>query len=143
MIHARFRLLLVLAALLSVVGVPLAGKWLRRRAEPRCGLDGLAIERLYRVRVVDRAGEDHHFCCVRCARLWLARQGDSPAAVFVTDEAGGAEIDSRAAYFVESGVVTNPVTGNRTHVFGKLADAEEHVRVFGGWPLSGAERPFP
>src|SRR5207302_1669595 len=76
------------------------------------------------------------------ASLWLARRGDRPEAVYVTDEAGGAGIDSRSAYFVRSTVVTNPVPGNRTHVFRDRADMAEHARAFRGRRLAGAVRPF-
>jgi hypothetical protein len=134
--------LLLLAGLVLIVGLPLAGRWARRQAEPRCALDGLVIEPLYRVRVVDRAGGSHVFCCIRCAGRWLARQAERPAAVYVTDEASREEIDAAAAHFVQSTVVTNPVTGSRTHVFRNLTDAEEHARLYAGWLLTGAERPF-
>jgi hypothetical protein len=138
----RSRLLLFLAGLLVVVGLPLAGKWARRRAGPRCELNGLTIQLLYQVRIVDRAGASHRFCCVRCAARWLARQEDRPRAVYVTDEAGGAEVDSRSAIFVRSLVLTNPITGNRVHAFRDRADAEEHARAYGGEELTGVERPF-
>jgi hypothetical protein len=134
---------LVFAGLAVVVGLPLAGAWLRRDEPPRCELEGLAIEPLYRVRVVDRSGKSHSFCCVECARRWLEREGGVAPAVYVTDEVGGAELDARSACFVQSPVVTNPVTGNCTHVFRDRADAEEHVRAFDGLLLAGADRPFP
>jgi hypothetical protein len=139
----RSRCLLGLAGLLVVVGLPLAGTWARRHAGPRCDLDGLPIEPLYQVRVVDAAGAAHRFCCVHCARQWLARQKAPPAAVYVTDEAGGAAIDARSAYFVQSTVPTNAITGNRVHVFRDRAAAEAHARAFAGWVLTGAERPWP
>ncbi len=135
----RLALFVVLAL---VVGVPLAGRWERLHSAPRCELDGLRLDPLYRVRVVDDAGTDHHFCCVRCARAWLLRQGGRAAAVYVTDEAGGGEVEAAAASFVESPVCTNPVTGNRTHAFRNRADAEEHARTFGGELLTGADRPW-
>jgi hypothetical protein len=139
---ARSWALLLLAGALLVVGLPLAGKWARRHDGPRCELDGLKIEPLYRVRVVDAGGADHLFCCVRCARRWAERQADSPRAVYVTDEAGGREVEAGAAYFVQSLVVTNPVTGNRVHAFRDRADADAHARAFRGAVLTGEERPF-
>ena len=142
MTSLRSRLPVFLAGLLVVVGLPLAGWWSRRGAAPRCELDGLTIEPLYRVRVMDRAGTSHAFCCVRCASRWLARQGDRPRAVYVTDEASGAEIDSGSAFFVRSAVVTNPVTHNRVHAFRDRADAEEHARAYEGEALTGVRRPF-
>jgi hypothetical protein len=141
--YERSRLLLGLAALLVVVGLPVAGKWARRGAGPRCALDGLKIEPLYRVRVVGNDGASHRFCCVRCAARWLARQGERPAAVYVTDEASGEEVDAKSAHFVRSAVVTDPVTQNRVHVFGDREDAEDHAHAFAGRVLTGSERPFP
>ncbi len=139
--HAR-TLLLVLIGLVVVVGVPIAGRWARRQQAPRCALDGMTIEPLYRVRIVDRRGAAHDFCCVRCAEAWLKRGREAPQAIRVTDEAGGAQIDPEHAHFAASAVVTNRVTGNRVHVFGSRKDAEEHVRVFGGKVLDSTERPF-
>jgi hypothetical protein len=139
--ETRSRLLLI-AGLMLVVGLPLAGWWARRQAPPRCSLDGLAIEPLYRVRVVDQEGGSHLFCCVRCAVRWLSRQPERPAGIYVTDEVSREEIDAASACFVESAVVTNPVTGNRTHVFRSQADAEEHARLYAGWHVTGTERPF-
>jgi hypothetical protein len=137
---ARARAALLLVGLAVIVGLPLVGWWARQDAVPRCALDGLDIEPRYRVRVTDDAGS-YEFCCTRCAEQWLARH-PGPAAVFVTDEAGGDEIDARAATFVRSPVITNRVTGNRVHAFRNRADAEAHARQFGGWVLRDGERPF-
>jgi hypothetical protein len=135
------RWLLALAVL--VVGLPVAGWWSRYDAEPRCAFDGLPIQPAYRMRVVDSDGATHHFCCVRCGRLWLERQAGIPEEVWVTDEASGDELDARFAHFVHSAVVTDAVSGNRVHVFRDPKAAEEHARAFHGWTLTGAERPFP
>ena len=143
MTNAHPRLLLVLASLMVVIGFPVAGKWARRHAGPRCAFDGLTIVPIYGARIVDPTGEAHRFCCVRCAGLWLARRGDRPATVFVTNEAGGLEIDARSAVFVRSAVATRPITGNHVHVVRERADAEDHARAFGGWVLKDDERPFP
>src|SRR5262249_36785541 len=67
---------------------------------------------------------------------------DRPRAVYVTDEASGAEIDSGSAFFVRSAVVTNPVTRNRVHTFRDRADAEDHARAYEGEALTGVRRPF-
>jgi hypothetical protein len=133
---------LLLAGLLVIVGLPLAGAWQRRNAAPRCDLNGLNIEPLYQVRVVDWEGASHRLCCVHCAQVWLKRQSDCPRAVFVTDEASGAEIDAQEACFVQSTVLTNPITRNRIHVFRDRAMAESHAHAFSGWLLTDAERPF-
>jgi hypothetical protein len=139
---AKSRWLPPLVAVLVVVGLPLAGKWARLHRPPRCELDGLSIEPLYQVRVVDRARVSHRFCCVRCARRWLMREEQVPAEVYVTDEASREEIDARSAYFVQSPVATNPITGNRVHAFRDPSAADEHIRAFGGWALTGEDRPF-
>src|SRR5258708_9297251 len=137
----RSRLLFWLASLLLVVGVLLAGRWLGTHSAPGCDLDGLKIEPLYRVRIVDPTGSSHSFCCVRCAQLWLSRRLEKPATIYVTDESSGAEIDSRSATFVASDVITEPVTGNRVHVFRDPEAAAQHARIFRGVLLTGSERP--
>jgi hypothetical protein len=138
----RLRLAPILLFVVLAVVVPLAGRWARRAGPPRCAFDGLPIEPRYQVRVTVGAGQFLPFCCVRCARLWLDHRGDAGRTVHVTDEASGALIPSEAAFFVESRVVTNPVTENRVHAFREQADAEEHVRAFAGRMLRGAARPF-
>jgi hypothetical protein len=140
---ARVRWSLLLTGLAVVVGIPLAGRLARRDDGPRCDFDGQPVDAVYRVRVVGPDGREYSFCCVHCAQLWLARRDDPPAAVYVTDEATGEPVEARAAAFVRSTVVTNPVTGNRVHAFRDRAAAEEHARAFGGWVLTGDERPFP
>jgi hypothetical protein len=142
MTRTRFRPALLLVALTLVVGLPLAGKWARRGGRARCALDGLAVEPSCAVRVEGQPDGARRYCCIDCARRGLARQAARGGRVYVTDEAGGGEVDAVSAWFVRSRVVTNPVTGNRVHAFGRRADAEEHVRVFGGWLLTGGERPF-
>jgi hypothetical protein len=137
----RSRVLLLLVGLL-VVGLPLAGRWARNRPNPGCEFDGLELSPLYQVRIVDRAGASHFFCSVRCASLWLERQVEQPAAVYVTDETSGVQVDARSAYFVRSTAVTDPITGNRVHVFQDRAAALQHVRAFGGQVLGGLEQPF-
>ena len=133
---------LLLVGLLVVVGLPLLGAWLRRHQSPRCALDGLAIDRRFQVRVVERTGQAHCFCCVRCASQWLARQAVPAGAVYVTDEATSAEIAAERAIFVESAIVGQPTTGNRVHVFRTEADALMHARAFAGQILTDADRPF-
>jgi hypothetical protein len=138
----RTRLTPLLLFVAVAVCIPLAARWARRAAPPRCALDGLTIDALYQVRVVDAAGQARRFCCIRCARLWLDRQDGPAQAVYVTDEATGVEIDSSAAHFVESRVVTNPVTENRVHVFRTAKDADQHVSAFAGRVLEDSARPF-
>jgi hypothetical protein len=135
------RLLLVLSLLL-VVGLPFAAKLSRPHAGPRCALDGLAIEPLYQVRIVSPDGEVHRFCCPGCARSWLDRQENRSGEVFVTDEASGEEAPASSASYVESAVVTNPITRNRIHTFRNPVDAQEHARNFAGRVLGPLEGPI-
>jgi hypothetical protein len=137
MTNTTARLSMLAAILLIVIGVPLAGKWLRRNEAPRCEVDGLRVDPLYRVRIVDGAGTSHLNCCVQCARRWLERHDDPHAEVYVTDETSGAEVEARSAYFVDSVVVTNPVTRNSVHAFRQRKDAEEHAKSFGGEVFTG------
>lgn len=137
----RNRLVVVFVALALAVGLPLAGRWIRHGGPPRCAYDGQRTEALYRVRVIDYSGKSHDFCCIRCATRWLARTPDA-AEVRVVDEASGEEIDAHTAYFVESAIVTNRVTGSHVHAFRERHAAEEHARAYGGLLLHGAERPL-
>jgi hypothetical protein len=102
----------------------------------------MPLEPLYRVRIVDNAGQSHEFCCIRCAEIWLQHQAGGSAAVFVTDEASGDEIEAGSATFLRSRVVTMPATGNRTHAYRNRADAEKHAARWQGTILTPPERPF-
>jgi endogenous inhibitor of DNA gyrase (YacG/DUF329 family) len=137
------RVWLGLVGLFVVVGLPLMGSWARRQAAGSCALDGMAIDPVYRVEVVDARGQPHPFCCLRCAQMWLDRQQARPLAITVTDEVSGRPIDAAAAWFVSSSVVTMPTTGNRIHAFGTRHDAEKHAASFAGSVLPESEYPFP
>ena len=130
------------AGALAVVGIPVAGKLVRREGAPRCEMDGVRIEPASRVRAVEEDGDSHTFCCPRCARRWIDRQEEPPVAVYVIDEVGHKEIEVHSAHFVHSAVVTDPVTGNHIRAFRDEAAAEAHVETFGGWVLDPAENPF-
>jgi hypothetical protein len=131
-----------LAGLLVAVGLPFAGHWARSRRGPDCALDGMPVEAVYRVEVVDGRGRSHAFCCLRCAQIWLDHQPAAPQSVTVTDEATGAPLDAAAAFYVRSEVVTTPTTGNRVHVFANRADARRHAEHNHGRVLSGPEAPL-
>jgi len=123
--------------------LPLLAHWLRRNSRGGCDLDGLPIDPTYQVEVVGHDGRRHLFCCVKCAALWIERQPDRPLAVTVTDEWTGRPVDARNAAYVRSLIATNPVTGNRIHVF---ADAESAKKYQSNNPgtahLTEGERPF-
>jgi hypothetical protein len=132
----------VAAALAVIIGLPLAGSWVRHAHERRCDLDGAAIDRLFRVHIVDAQNRDMEFCCIDCARLWLSRQQAAPLRILVTDEVTGTEIDAAAAWFVRSSVVTTPHTRNRIHVFQTEANAARHAGTAHGRILADSEKPF-
>ena len=131
-----------LAGLLVVVGLPVAGKLARGTREAGCALDGVEIEAMFRVRIVDDERQAHEFCCIRCAEYWMERRAIELTAIYVTDEVSGKEIEASSAYFVRSSVITMPTTGNRIHVFQDRSDAERHASMLRGTVLLGSERPF-
>jgi hypothetical protein len=124
------------------IGLPFLGTLARRRQLPHCALDGVAIVPVYAVTITTAGGPRRTFCCIRCAEYWLAREPAESATIGVTDEVSGRPVDASRAYFVRSSVVTNPVTGNQSHAFADLADAELHASQFRGRVLDEDERPF-
>lgn len=137
----RRRLLWGSAWLGIVIGLPIAGRSLRRVRTDRCDFDGDLIMPIYQVRVVDAQSAEHRFCCVLCAEQWIER-AVGPLEVFVTDETTGRELPAERAVFVRSNVVTQPSTGNRIHAFADRGQAARHAREAGGKVLSPAERPL-
>ncbi|HKB42488.1 MAG TPA: hypothetical protein VKD72_39035 [Gemmataceae bacterium] len=131
-----------LAGLFVVIGLPLAGHLARRNAEAGCDLDGVKIDRRYRVEIVDNQQERHTFCCLRCAQLWMQHQSTAPRSITVIDEESGEPVDAAAAYYVRSFVVTQQSTGNRIHVFRDRAAAERHAEKHWGTVLPESENPF-
>lgn len=97
-----------------------------------CALDAIKIEPIYQVDITVADGKTLKFCCIGCARKWLAGNKGKVEYITVTDEVTGKRIDASIAYFVESSIVTNQSTGNRIHVFAEKADAEKHAKEFGG-----------
>jgi hypothetical protein len=96
----------------------------------------------YRVRIVDDRQQNHAFCSVRCAEMWLQGKNMPMAEIFVTDESSGEEMLADTAHFVRSLVLTTRVSGNRVHVFRDRADAENHASHWRGTILEDAQRPF-
>jgi nitrous oxide reductase accessory protein NosL len=132
-----------LVGLVAAVVLPVAGNWARHRAGGTCALDGMTIDPVYRVEIVDFRGHAEPFCCLKCAEIWLKNRPGQTRAIRVTDEASGEAIDADTAFFVRSFVVTTPTTGNRVHVFRNRADAEKHAAAHAGIVLSESERPLP
>ena len=109
--------------LLIVVGLPILGSWLRRQSGDVCALDGVRLDPVFEVRIIDAFDVRHRFCCLQCARWWLQHEGEKPKQVLVTDETSGRPLDAESANYVRSGVITNTTTGNRVHVFQSRSDA--------------------
>lgn len=128
--------------LLIVAALPFIGHLIRGDRGDRCDWDGLKIEPIYQVRVVEQSGVSFRFCCVQCSMRWWERRGAETSQVLVTDEISGQEIEASEAYFVRSLVSTNQVTGNRLHVFRDIADAQKHAEAADGRQLLDDERPF-
>ena len=136
------RRLAFVAGLLFVGALPLLADVVSPPRGDRCSSDGLTVDARHAIRIVGADGKTRHFCCLACAERWVDGQGAHPRAVFVTDEASGAEIPAAAAWYVRSRVVSNPYTGDRIHVFARREDAEKHAAAFQGRLLDGPQRPF-
>lgn len=122
--------------------LPLAGVLMRDHKDVRCAWDGLPVERIYRVRIIESSDTPREFCCLTCAERWLQQRRDQARRILVTDESSGREIAAGDAHYVRSTVVTNPVTGNQRHVFESAEDAARHASAAQGLLLAGPERPF-
>lgn len=97
-----------------------------------CDLDGSRIDPLYEVTVVREGAEPVHFACVVNACIWLARNGDDIASIWVTDEDTGERVAAEEAFYVVSSVVTTRHAKNRIHVFRRQETAENHARTYAG-----------
>ena len=130
------------AGLAAVAVLAAVASRARHQSGERCALDGVAIDPLARVEVVDAGGRTHAFCCPRCAELWLGRQANPPRAVTVTDEGTGDRIDATRAFYVRRFDEPPATSGNRLHAFRTRAAAEEYADAVGGTVLAGDEAPF-
>lgn len=124
----KWPIVLIVLFILASVG----GTLLKKTGGNRCALDATKIEPIYQVDILPVEGNVLKFCCIECAKKWLASNKGKIGAVTVTDEVTGNRIDASIAWFVESSIVTNPSTGNKIHVFAEKTDAEKHAREFKG-----------
>jgi hypothetical protein len=136
------RNLLLLLGTAIVVGLPVLGHWSRHSSSSDCALDGVKIDPVYRVEIIDAQGTKRAFCCIGCAAIWLSHETAKPQAIIVTDETSRQCLSANDAHYVRSSVVTTPTTGNRIHAFRNLADAEKHAAACGGSLLADSENPF-
>lgn len=131
-----------LAGLLVAASLPFVGAHLRGARENRCNWDGLQIEPVYKVLIVEPASPPLQFCCVSCAERWLERVSIPSGRILVTDEVSRGRLEAANAHYVRSAVVTNVTTGNRIHVFRSAVDAKAHADSAMGRILAGSELPF-
>ena len=85
-------------------------------AAPRCSLDGSRILPQYEVSIVQQDGTERSFSCVLSARIWIREKSEHVSSILVTDELTGRKIEAQHAFYVVSGVITTPYTGNNIHV---------------------------
>jgi hypothetical protein len=123
----------VIVGLFLAATIPLVVLHCRNGDSPlRCSLDGSRIEPLYEVVVSPGERQLRRFSCVRSAQIWLAENRARVSSVWVTDEETGEKLEAEQAYYVVSGLITTPHTGNRIHVFAKEKTARAHAGQYGG-----------
>ncbi len=136
------RTALFLGGIALAAALPGIGRAVRARGAERCALDGVLAAGPSLVRVIAGDGSGRAFCCVECARTWLARAGADVERVQVTDEATGGEVAADEAWFVESRVPVAGRAGSFVHAFSTEAAARRHAEEYGGRVLAGPWRPF-
>ena len=136
------RVALFAAGLAAVASLPVLGRAMRSDGGERCSFNGIPIRPSTRVRQREAGGSVRTFCCVDCARRWIAAEGGPPGEILVTDETTGAEVDAGGAWFVLSPVTAFAPCACHVHVFAAEGDARRHARDFGGRVLEGASRPL-
>ncbi len=142
MTSSGVRAALFAAGLAAVASLPWIGRALRADGEERCAFNGVRIRAATRVRLLEAGGRSRTFCCVDCARRWLAAGGRPPREILVTDETTGSEVGSGKAWFVSSRVPAFAVCGSYVHAFAREEDARRHAAAFGGRVLEGVDRPL-
>ena len=142
MTRGATRAALFAGGLAAVAALPLVGRAWRSGGEPRCALDGVALDASRRVRVVEDGGAERLLCCVACGDRWLAAAAEPVRAAFVADEATGAEVPAGEAWFVRSRVAAFPVCACFVHAFAREEDARRHAAAYGGEILDGKARPL-
>lgn len=103
-----------------------------RSSLQRCSLDGIRIDPLYEVTIIQEGETSYSFSCVLSAQLWLKGNGEPISSIWVTDETTGEKIRAELAYYVESNVITTPHIGNRIHSFSQEEAAELHAQQYKG-----------
>lgn len=121
--------ILILIAIAAILAA-LSAFYRRQRTAAYCHFDNNRIQRIYEVDVITDGGDRLRFCSVYCAHQWWTRHPGEAAELLVTDEVAGKMIDAQIAVFVESSVVTDPVHGNRIHVFADADAADHHVAQY-------------
>jgi len=122
--------------------VPLTASAVRRRPAPECAADGVVLADPPAARITSASGKILGFCCIGCARRWLAATRSRPASIEVRDETTGRPIDAALAHYAWSPVLTQPATGDRLHAFARPEDAQRHAKFFNGSVLTERSDPF-
>ncbi|MGD9074916.1 MAG: hypothetical protein PVJ69_06865, partial [Desulfobacteraceae bacterium] len=119
---------LIIAASISTLVVVFQ----HRSSSQKCSLDGIRIDPLYEVNIIQEGETSYRFSCVLSAQLWLKGNSEPISAIWVTDETTGEKIRAELAYYVESNVITTPHIGNRVHAFSHEKAAELHAKQYKG-----------
>jgi hypothetical protein len=128
----------------AISALAVASRWsIDGRSDGHCRLDGVTIEPVRRVDLLDGPQVVAGFCSIDCALAW-PEQPASPSWQ-LRDEVTGRPVDANRAAFVTSRVAGVPGRGGRIHVFALPDDAERHCARFGGAPLRNpfADRSLP
>ena len=126
--RSRLITALIVAASISALVVVLQ----HRSSSTRCSLDGIGIDPLYEVTIIQEGKTSYSFSCVLSAQLWLKGNSEPISSIWVTDETTGEKIRAELAYYVESRVITTPHIGNRIHAFSHEKAAELHAQQYKG-----------
>ncbi len=120
---SHFIAALIIAASISTLVVVF-----QHRSSPlKCSLDGIGIDPLYEVTIIQEGETSYNFSCILSAQIWLMENSESISSIWVTDEMTGKKIRAELAYYVESDVTTMPHTGNRIHAFSHEKAAKLHA----------------
>lgn len=128
MIRSHFIAALIIAASISTLVVGFQ----HRSPSLKCSLDGIRIDPLYEVTIIQKGETSYSFSCVLSAQIWLMENSEPISSIWVTDETTGEKIRAELAYYVESDLTTTPHTGNRIHAFSHEKAAKLHAQQYKG-----------
>jgi hypothetical protein len=130
---------LIIAASISTLVVVFQN----RSSSLKCSLDGVRIDPLYEVTIIQEGETSYSFSCILSAQIWLMEKSEPLSSIWVTDEMTGEKIKAELAYYVESDTITTPHTGNRIHVFAQEKAAKLHAQKYKGKFAKNPLRVWP